>query len=139
MRGHGVGSRGFFGDCIWTHTGAASHGRKSSESTIVLPDSVYTKENIEKNIPAGNCWDPGQSMVSMHRLITLLRGKRRLFITHDPEAWNDLKPLPIVIANKMIKVEIFAFLRDYLTPELKNAERDSTRRSNNSWSNVRSN
>jgi len=64
--------------------------------TIVLTaDSVYTKENIEKNIPAGNCWDPGQSMVSMHRLIHIAkREKGRLFITHDPEAWNDLKPSP---------------------------------------------
>jgi N-acyl homoserine lactone hydrolase len=64
--------------------------------TIVLTgDSIYTKENIEKNIPIGVVWDPGQAMISMRRLIHIAkREKGKIFICHDPETWNDLKPSP---------------------------------------------
>ncbi|MFX0200822.1 MAG: hypothetical protein ACFFCW_32275 [Candidatus Hodarchaeota archaeon] len=62
-------------------------------------DAIYNKENIEKNIPAGNCWDPGQAVVSMHRLLHIAkREKGQLFITHDPDAWNTLKPSPLLLS-----------------------------------------
>ena len=64
--------------------------------TVILPgDAIYCEENIEKNIPAGNCWDPGQAMLSMHRLIHIAKRENgELFITHDPNAWKKLKPSP---------------------------------------------
>jgi len=66
-----------------------------SGTVVLTADAIYTKENIEKNIPAGNCWDPRQAMVSMHRLVHIAkREKGQLFITHDPDAWNTLKPSP---------------------------------------------
>ena len=66
-----------------------------SGTMILTADSIYSKENIEKNIPAGNCWDPGQAMISMHRLIQIAkREKGQLVITHDPGAWDVLKKSP---------------------------------------------
>ncbi len=64
--------------------------------TVVFPwDSIYMRENIEKDIPAGNCWNPVQAMESMYRLVHIAkREKGRLFLTHDPDAWDTLKPSP---------------------------------------------
>lgn len=74
------------------------HTPGSQSMVVSLPesgDAIYNKENIEKNIPAGNCLDPGQAVVSMHRLLHIAkREKEQLFITHDPDAWNTLKPSP---------------------------------------------
>jgi hypothetical protein len=53
------------------------------------------RENIEKDIPAGNSWNPVQSMESMHRLIHIAKREQgRLFLTHDPDAWDTLKLSP---------------------------------------------
>jgi hypothetical protein len=64
-------------------------------AVILTADAIYTKENIEKNIPAGNCWDPVQAMMSMARLSHISkRENAKLFITHDPDAWSELKASP---------------------------------------------
>lgn len=64
-------------------------------TVILTADAIYTKENIEKNIPAGNCWNPEQAMMSMARLINISkRENAKLFITHDPDAWDELKASP---------------------------------------------
>ena len=66
-----------------------------SGAVVLTSDSIYTRENIEKDIPAGNCWNPVQAMESMHRLVHIAKREReRLFITHDPDAWETLKPSP---------------------------------------------
>ena len=68
---------------------------RDSRTIVLSADAIYTRENIEKNIPAGSCWDRGQAMLSMQRLIHMAqREKGQLFLTHDPEAWNVLKPSP---------------------------------------------
>lgn len=63
---------------------------------VVLPgDVLYTRESIEKNIPAGNAWNPPQSMMSMNRLVEFCkREKGSLFITHEPRIWDTLRPAP---------------------------------------------
>ncbi len=66
-----------------------------SGTVVLTSDSIYSRENIEKDIPAGNCWDPVQAMESMHRLIHIAkREKGRLIMGHDPDAWETLKPSP---------------------------------------------
>ena len=66
-----------------------------SGTVVLTGDSIYTRENIEKDIPAGNCWNIVQCMESMHRLIHIAkREKGRLILTHDPDAWDTLKPSP---------------------------------------------
>jgi N-acyl homoserine lactone hydrolase len=66
-----------------------------SGTVVLASDSIYSRENIEKDIPAGNCWNPVQAMESMHRLIHIAkREKGRLFLGHDPGAWDTLKPSP---------------------------------------------
>jgi N-acyl homoserine lactone hydrolase len=66
-----------------------------SGTVVLTGDSIYTRENIEKDIPAGNCWNIVQCMESMHRLIHIAkREKGRLIIMHDPEAWDTWKPSP---------------------------------------------
>jgi N-acyl homoserine lactone hydrolase len=66
-----------------------------SGTVVLTSDSIYTRENIAKDIPAGNCWNAVQSMESMHRIVHIAkREKGRLFITHDPDAWDTLKPSP---------------------------------------------
>ena len=68
---------------------------RDSKTIVLSADAIYTRENIEKNIGAGSCWDRGQAMLSMQRLIHMAqREKGQLFLTHDPEAWNVLKPSP---------------------------------------------
>jgi len=64
-------------------------------TVILTADAIYSKENVDKNIPAGNCVDPVQAMLSMARLIHISRRENgKLFITHDPKAWADLKASP---------------------------------------------
>ncbi len=64
-------------------------------TVILAGDAVYSHENVEKNIPAGNNWDTGQAMMSMNRLVQFAkREKGRLFITHEPNIWNSLHPAP---------------------------------------------
>ena len=66
-----------------------------SGTVVLTADSIYMRENIEKDIPAGNCWDPVQAMESMHRLIHIAkREKGRLIMGHDPDAWSTWKPSP---------------------------------------------
>jgi len=64
--------------------------------TVVLTgDVVYSTENIEKHIPAGNTWDPGQAMISMNRIVQFSKRENgRLFITHQPGIWDILMPAP---------------------------------------------
>lgn len=70
--------------------------RLPESGTVVLPgDVLYTKESIDNNIPAGNAWNPPQSMMSMNRVVEFCkREKGRLFITHEPKIWDTLKPAP---------------------------------------------
>ena len=64
-------------------------------TVILTGDAVYSRENVEKNIPAGNNWDSGQAMMSMNRLVQFAkREKGRLFITHQPDIWDTLHPAP---------------------------------------------
>lgn len=64
-------------------------------SVILAADAIFCEENIEKDIPSGNCWNPALAMNSMHRLVqTAKREKARLFITHDPSAGQTILPYP---------------------------------------------
>jgi N-acyl homoserine lactone hydrolase len=66
-----------------------------SGNVCLTGDVVYCLENIGRNLPAGNCWDPGQAMMSMKRLTQLAkRENAALFITHQPGIWERLKPAP---------------------------------------------
>jgi glyoxylase-like metal-dependent hydrolase (beta-lactamase superfamily II) len=66
-----------------------------SGNVCLTGDVVYCLENIERNLPAGNCWDPGQAMMSMKRLTQLAkRENAALFITHQPGIWERLKTAP---------------------------------------------
>jgi N-acyl homoserine lactone hydrolase len=63
---------------------------------ILTGDAIYCQENIEKNIPAGNCWDTGQAMISMNRISQLSkREKAKIFITHQPNIQKELSFSPL--------------------------------------------
>lgn len=66
--------------------------------TVVLPgDVLYTRESIDKHIPAGNSWNPAQAMMSLNRVVEICkREKGRLFITHEPNIWDTVKAAPYV-------------------------------------------
>jgi N-acyl homoserine lactone hydrolase len=66
-----------------------------SGTVILVADSIFSNENIEKNIPSGNCWNPALAMGSMRRLVETAKWEdARLFITHDPDALNTIKTFP---------------------------------------------
>ena len=66
-----------------------------SGTVVLTGDAIYSRENIEKDIPGGNSWNPVQAMESMHRLIHLAkREKGRLIMWHDPDVWSIWKPSP---------------------------------------------
>jgi len=64
--------------------------------TVILPgDVLYTRESIDKDIPAGNSWNPAEAMVSLRRLVALCRREKgRIFITHQPGIWETLQRAP---------------------------------------------
>ena len=64
--------------------------------TVVLPiDAIYMKENIERDIPAGNTWNSVLAMKSMHRLMHVVRREMGSFIFgHDPGFWGSIKKAP---------------------------------------------
>jgi len=62
---------------------------------ILVGDAIYTAENIEKHVPAGNCWNPVLAMESHFKLKHLAdKENARLFLTHDPNFWEHVKKLP---------------------------------------------
>lgn len=68
----------------------------SRDGTIILSaDAIFMKENIEKDIPSSNAWNPGLAMDSMHRLQSLAKWEEALLIPgHDPKLWNMVKSWP---------------------------------------------
>jgi N-acyl homoserine lactone hydrolase len=62
---------------------------------ILVGDAIYTWENIEKEVPAGNCWNPVVAMESHYKVKHLAdKTKGKLFITHDPNFWKYTKKSP---------------------------------------------
>jgi len=91
-----------FDDMYLMHTPGHTPGHQSlmltlpeSGTVILVADSIFCSENVEKNIPSGNCWNPALAMGSMRRIVETAKWENaRLFITHDPDAWNTIKPFP---------------------------------------------
>jgi N-acyl homoserine lactone hydrolase len=62
---------------------------------IIAGDAIYTRENIERNIPPGNQWSLFYAMDSMAKLRNILdREKGRLVPGHEPDLWTMIKPFP---------------------------------------------
>jgi N-acyl homoserine lactone hydrolase len=63
---------------------------------LLTGDAIYCHENIDKNIPAGNCWDTKQAMISMNRISQICkREKAKIFITHQPNIEKELLFSPL--------------------------------------------
>lgn len=66
-----------------------------NECAVLVGDAVYSKENIEKDIAPGNTWSLPYSVESLNKLKHITkRSKGSLYITHDPEFWDDHNSLP---------------------------------------------
>ncbi|MBB6453706.1 N-acyl homoserine lactone hydrolase [Salirhabdus euzebyi] len=66
-----------------------------NECAVLVGDAVYSKENIEKNIPPGNTWSLPNAVESLNKLLHIAkRNKGKLYITHDPNFWIDYKSVP---------------------------------------------
>jgi N-acyl homoserine lactone hydrolase len=64
-------------------------------TALLAGDAIFCQENIEKKIHSGNCWNAALAMDSMQRIVqTARRENAQLFITHDAEACNRIKPYP---------------------------------------------
>lgn len=60
--------------------------RDDGKKFIISGDAIYTKENIEKLIPPGNCWDMPQALLSMQKLISISKQTDAVIIpSHDPD------------------------------------------------------
>lgn len=62
---------------------------------ILAGDAIFTWENIERDVHAGNAWNPVMAMDSHYRLKHLAeRDNAKLFLTHDPTFWEKTKKSP---------------------------------------------
>ena len=69
---------------------------KDGKEIIITGDAVYTSENIEKNIPPGNCWSNRDSMLSLDKIRTI--GKLRnaeIWPAHDLALLDRIKDLVV--------------------------------------------
>jgi N-acyl homoserine lactone hydrolase len=58
---------------------------------ILTGDAIYCKENIEKGVPAGNCWNSADAIISMNKIRQIAnRESAKLFITHQPNIQEEL-------------------------------------------------
>lgn len=66
-----------------------------NECAVLAGDAVYGKECIEKNIPPGNSMDYSRGIESLNKLQHIAkRNNGHLYVTHDPNFWDDYKPAP---------------------------------------------
>jgi len=64
-------------------------------TVILAADAIFCQENIDKQIPSGNCWNAALAVQSMQRLVEFSRFEgARLIITHEPNLWDTIKPYP---------------------------------------------
>lgn len=60
-----------------------------SRKFIVGGDAVYTWENFDHVIPPGNCWSSYESILSLHRIITIQRLTGAFLLpSHDSNFWE---------------------------------------------------
>ena len=59
---------------------------KSGKRCIIPGDAIYSYQNIDALLPPGNCWSISDSLLSLHKLITVARlTDAKIYPSHDPD------------------------------------------------------
>lgn len=64
-------------------------------TVILASDAVYVRENMDQDVPPGNCWSAAHAIDSIHRLALLEKTMAATLIPgHDPDVWTTLRKAP---------------------------------------------